>query len=489
MSSENESLYEIIRRSLVNGELPEEFSLSSDMPKTQLRFADGALDGIAIYHMGHADISKESIELLEELMHDVSDGKYDLGEQKLEEFASKNTAINAIDDFEGFIFDNTSWINPNNLHRFAEKCIMSTEKEIVKYGLEMIEVFSEPDENLKEIIRTLGLCDEFTIFAVFNMRQWSNSNDEIFAIAQKVHGWGRIHALERLEPADDQIKKWILREGIANNIVQDYSALVVFDKADIRTLLQSELTEDELNSIAVVISSLLNESPVPGISAVGDADKMLLDFLNQVMCHDCSLTLCEVVLQIVSDERFKEVKSVGEEILHSKETKEAITNWVTEGKAIELAQYLDIAFLEPLYQCMAEDFEKHFFKCSYLVKSDDYREKVLELFRRNLPINEMATGPEDNLGLGKEYENHSRLGVLIQELKAYPLCGLDFIILALKSPVNGNRNMALTVLDSWCKMKNCTLGELSTELLQEVEVLKVEEISESVLKNIEKFGF
>lgn len=104
-------------------------------------------------------------------------------------------------------------------------------------------------------------------------------------------------------------------------------------------------------------------------------------------------------------------------------------------------------------------------------------------------MKQMVSEPQDCLGLGKEYENYSRLGYLVQHLTEYPLCGTDFVELALKSPVVSNRNMALRVLDSWCKKKQCTLQELSSELFSNVEELKKKEVSENVLKNIAQYGF
>lgn len=303
MKTNTKSIYETIKENIMNGELPGDFSLPSDNSENKIGFEDGALDGIFVYHMAHADMSEESLSKLNELMHNVSDGNFELGSAVLSDFARDNTALNSIDEFEGFIYDNTDWIDPNKLHRFAEECLMSDDRNIVKYGMEMIEVFSEPNENIKEVIRNLGLSDEFTIFAIFNMQHWSNSNDEIFRLAQKVHGWGRVHAVKYLEPANEEIKSWLLKEGVKNNIMPDYSALVVYEKADVRSLLKGELTDDALNSVVLIIDSLLSEGPVCGISAIEDADSMLLDFLEQVKRHRLELDICETVYHIISDDR------------------------------------------------------------------------------------------------------------------------------------------------------------------------------------------
>ncbi len=489
MSSESKSLYEYIRENLADGELPPGFSLPREKSKNQITFADGAQDGIAVYHMGSAEVTEESMEILEELFRAVSEGEFEEGRQKLEEFAKKNTPLGTIDEFQGYITENTDWIDAERLYRFASKCLMSSRADIVKYGMEMLEVFSEPDEEMKEKIRTLGLCDEFTLFALFHMRGWSDANEEIFSVARRVHGWGRIHAVEQLEPETEEIRKWLLEEGISNGVIPDYSALTVYQKADVRKLLAGEAEKKTLRPIAAVIRALLSEGPVHGIRAVEDADAMLLDFIRQAGSGSPDLELCAAVRDIVTAKRSEEVSTAGERYLKSRAVREAAGRWVERGEAVELAKYLGIDCCAPLYRCMAEDLHAHQYQCSELIHSDDYREKTLELFRKSLPMDKMAAEPEDNLGLGKEYENDSVLCYLVQNLADYPLCGTDFVLLSLKSPVTRNRNMALRVLYAWCRAENCTLGELSEELLCEVNALKEKECTESVRKSMAEYGF
>ncbi len=491
MLTEKESLYGRIQNHLVDGELPADFSLIPRKDKNQITFADGARDGIAIYHMGQADVTEESMGLLAELMCDVSDGRREAGRQKLLEFAKKNTPLNAIDDFEQYIIDHANELNAKRLHEFAVECMESLDVDLVKFGMEILEVFSEPGETEKEMIRTLGLCDEFTLFSIFNMLCWEDANNEIFALAQKVHGWGRIHAVERLEPENDVIRDWLLKEGIHNRVVPDYSALEVYEKAKIREMLSAELTGEQLDCIAAVIRSLMSEGPVQGISAIGDADGMLLEFIGQAVRHGSALSMhvCDAVHGIAGAKCPEEVTRAAWEFLRRKEVDNAVRGWVQEGEMIELAQALGIDYYEPLYQCMERDFGRHFYQCAALMADDTYREKVLGLFRKKLPMQEMVAELEDNRGLGEEYADYSKLVYLVQNLEDYPMCGGDFVELALQSPVVSNRNMALRVLDHWCKKKECTLDSLSGRLAERVRVLKTKECSESVLENMEKYGF
>ena len=55
---------------------------------------------------------------------------------------------------------------------------------------------------------------------------------EILELAKKVRGWGRIHCVDFIEPENDEIKEWLLLNGVDNDVVPAYSALRVFEKAE-----------------------------------------------------------------------------------------------------------------------------------------------------------------------------------------------------------------------------------------------------------------
>lgn len=57
--------------------------------------------------------------------------------------------------------------------------------------------------------------------------------------------------------------------------------------------------------------------------------------------------------------------------------------------------------------------------------------------------------PADALGLGSEWEEHSNLDFIVQELRRFPGRGWRLVETALQSPVVRNRNMALQVLNHW----------------------------------------
>ena len=86
---------------------------------------------------------------------------------------------------------------------------------------------------------------------------------------------------------------------------------------------------------------------------------------------------------------------------------------------------------------------------------EDYAMELIRLFEERLPLEEMACGSADEMGLGEEFENYRILIYMVQHLKDRPGMGVRLIRTALNAPVVNNRNMALTVLEEWGKLRGC----------------------------------
>jgi len=167
--------------------------------------------------------------------------------------------------------------------RFATGLITgSTDREVIKVGLIILElVDTSGDPDLMRIIRTIGLSDEFTIYSVFIMRHWPDGQMEILDLAKRVHGWGRVHCVRFIEPENQEIKHWLLTNGIDNSVMPEYSALTVFNKAGISEMLdRNDLNDDDKRSILKIIDHMLVEGPVTGISGVEDPPETLAKVLD-----------------------------------------------------------------------------------------------------------------------------------------------------------------------------------------------------------------
>ena len=194
--------------------------------------------------------------------------------------------------------------------------------ECVKVGLALLELFSEPEDRIKEIIRRLGLYDEFTIFSVWNMQKWENGNSEIFSLAQKTHSWGRIHAVERLEPETDEIRHWLLTEGTVNDVVNAYSSLTCWQKSGAEEILFGNPTQEDFKGIVTLVEGLLDEGPVPGISELENAESILLRFLELAPEYSPGINEYETILSVREwaedeDVNLSSVSKAGDSVLHS----------------------------------------------------------------------------------------------------------------------------------------------------------------------------
>ena len=75
--------------------------------------------------------------------------------------------------------------------------------------------------------------------------------------------------------------------------------------------------------------------------------------------------------------------------------------------------------------------------------------QVVDLAEATLPLDEIASGPAEESGMGPEWEAHSALDFLLQDLGRFPGLGWKLIRSGLQSPVIRNRWMAIRALASW----------------------------------------
>ncbi|WP_345472712.1 hypothetical protein [Actinoallomurus oryzae] len=85
----------------------------------------------------------------------------------------------------------------------------------------------------------LGALEELTLYAVVAlMKTQPDRQRAVYELARWVKGWGRIHAVERLEGSDDpEIKAWLLREGFRNDVMNEYLAHLAATTGDLYTAL------------------------------------------------------------------------------------------------------------------------------------------------------------------------------------------------------------------------------------------------------------
>ena len=104
----DKAIYDIINENLIDGELPEDFSLAAAMGEENEDYADGAFDGITLYHIGRSDVSEDSMTLIGRIFHEINEEDMDAAFYTLFRFLENNTALGSIEEFEGYILDNAA---------------------------------------------------------------------------------------------------------------------------------------------------------------------------------------------------------------------------------------------------------------------------------------------------------------------------------------------------------------------------------------------
>ena len=283
-----DGLLSYIEENMIDGRLPHDFALPAPVRNSEgVPFEDGEQDSISLlFEDPQLKRSTDLEHLIDEAVLS-DDENYDLTRFEKLFIEDGLRALHLVDSIQIFITDNKDKFPPDLVYGLAGAlAFYSNNREVIKTGLGIFEIFGSRDEDTVQDIIKLGTCNEFTVFAMWALKNEENHNELIFELAKKTFGWGRIHALQMLEPETDEIKKWILNEGIYNTIYNGYNAIACFKKSGAEELLRAEPSRDELYSIGVIMVYLIVEGPSVGIHAFENEKELVDLFIDNVQRFD-----------------------------------------------------------------------------------------------------------------------------------------------------------------------------------------------------------
>ena len=152
----NKSIYESIKEAAVDGKLPDDYSLP-DLTDGEgdVSFADGALDGITMYHMPPFEMTKSDYQVMTEAINAASNHEFEIADSLFIQLSKKNRAISVSGKLQHYIIDNHDNLKAGNLYEYAVGLIqLSDNKECVKYGLLILGLLVIDNEEVKDVIRT-----------------------------------------------------------------------------------------------------------------------------------------------------------------------------------------------------------------------------------------------------------------------------------------------------------------------------------------------
>ncbi len=488
------SLLEYISQAAAGGCLPEDFSLPApDGDADALSFAAGAMDGIALYHMGPQELDEAEKALIEKAVAAANERDFGGAEALLAELTKEKQAIFAVEPLQDYIRTHKNELKPASIFDFASGMLRNSDnRECVKLALALLELFdNEGSEALKNDIRTVALSDEFALFAIRVISRWKNGNEEIFSLAKKLKGWGRIHAVEALKPSASSIKKWLLTEAVTGDVMDSYLALTCWNKSDAEFVLKNRPSYEQLAGIGRLLRALLDEGPVPGISSMENGDQIIETFLDAAEKQPLELEDYRVIYDI-----YLHYKEAGEgrswpalkskKLLTTYRCRCMILDALKQGEAVDMAEGTGVDVKPYVMELLKSSIKEHRHLVRYIMDDEAFRREAIELYRQQLPPDSIHPGPGTALGLGEEYWRESALEFILQELRRYPLEGMDLVETALKAEPVRTRFGALNVLRHWVSLEKKPLSELLQELCPLLESLKDAEPDDDIKAGVEE---
>jgi hypothetical protein len=332
-------------------------------------------------------------------------------------------------------------------------------REVVKFAITVLGCTN--CEKYKELLFTLGMHEEFTSYVIFALKNGTiQANNQIWRLAQSVHGWGKISAVEQLEAPTPEIKQWLLTEGCKNIIMNETLAYTCAINGELDIALYEETISKELyDGAGLIIQALLNESAPQGIEDYPYASAVLSRFIYHARMHCKALEDFYPVMKIseflnadkeVWEERFNVLWKQHEYI----SIQEAIQPFINDPKLPQLA-------MDALQQ--NNNFKALEIACFYRLDVTQNLFDLLEKYPTNSElylavidtnnrqhIKDLCTFAETHLSLSSlSNDEQVCLQCIVQDLYEHEGVGLPLIQAALKSD-NGNLQYhALSVLKGW----------------------------------------
>lgn len=190
------------------------------------------------------------------------------------------------------------WLLENAAHR-----------EVVKFAL--IVLGTTNCDAYVEKLKRIALHGEFTGAALFVvMNATTNPNETIFEVAKQSKGWGKLEALNFLEPTNETIRQWFITDGMMNSIRTSHAPLLCAVKGKLDIVLHEDKISSEVfeGASKLVLAFAQNSDLTTEYEYAGQVFKR---YVMHAKKHCESLEQLEVLVEImdyleVSDEAWEE---------------------------------------------------------------------------------------------------------------------------------------------------------------------------------------
>lgn len=436
------------------------------------RWAPGSLDGPA---ENHPPAEEDPAETAAWLSGQLVSLLREMGQEKVDAFyatVKASTTLDYVDELVELFLADASVAELERLHRFASwLATKSSDREPVKLAIALLGIADGGDRPATmEMVRTLGRHDELTLFAAFSLVNLAEVPDiALWELARQVHGWGRIHLVERLADmtVNDDIMDWMLREGYRNDVLYEYLAHICATAGGLDDALADEEVDDALlEGAGDILRTLIDGigGPAEGMDEYEEGAVAASLYLEHVLEHEGTVTQLLAVQAIKryledtdadweaqatmgwsEDARESLAESVAE-ILKTPDWEEKVRAGLGAPPGREFlhaAQAADALGIDPW-----EHYFKHlqngagYWVQALQTKDLERVDQVLELAGSVLPLDGIVQGKVPA-------PNDKALEAILLELRHFPGHGWNVIKAGLKSQWVRDRQAAVRALGVW----------------------------------------
>jgi hypothetical protein len=469
-----QSLYEFVQANGGTAHLPEQ----SKRDENKIGWTAGALDGVTSHHLFDPEGGEqqqriaEVVRALEAFLKRATEENF----SNLYAIVQKEPLISSAEGLQKLI--RAKLLNHYKSRIRETGRYLTTradDRENVKLGIILIELSGDESDLLA--LKLLATHDEFTLYAAVALTHLvSDSEQTLWDVAKRVHGWGRVQVVERFNGTQNRdIQAWMLREGFRNNVMDEYLAGICAKTGQLHEALKpAQIDHALLDGAADILKALVLGGPADSIDDYPHAPEAVeryLDHAANAPSLDLAHLLCIARLRhfVANEDGWEQRLSKGwtaemrektrvmcSDLIDRPEWKDKIS-WGLKSEDKRLFYQADSAAQQLGISTRDIHFDK--VRAAPVTSSSWYRllqqtdeaqiAEVLDFAARALPLEEIATGPADSLGFGERYEAHRALDWILQDLKRFPELGWNFLRAGMQSPVTRNRNMALNALLEW----------------------------------------
>ncbi|WP_433700182.1 hypothetical protein [Nocardiopsis sp. CA-288880] len=432
------------------------------------------LDGIRTHHFGAGTETERADTLAETIARIVGEPPDTAAAQLFHDALADTDALTVVDHLlEPLAARKVSRRRTRVLARWTAE--HGTHRNAVKIALALLGLCG--DERERELLVLLGSLDEFTLYAAVALRRAVPAPEpNLFCLARRATGWGRIHAVKRLEgTTDPAVRAWLLREGFRNGVTDEYLAHFAAVNGGLLGALtgdgtQGEVDDELLDGAGGILSAMARSEggPAEGLADYPDAFAALERYAELVDAAPATLSrlahLAGIRDHLLGDpggsgHPVHEVARLGRQfaqILERPEWEERVRVHLAEpegedfGIALGAADRLGMRpfddVLRRLRIAPQDSFAWHW---AFRWVAPGRVNELVGLAEALLPTDELTTGPSEASSVGPGYENDRALEGVLRCMAETPGAGWPLVRAGLRNRCIGARSAAIGALEAW----------------------------------------